>query len=115
MHLVHQPTLGQRVNLATIVLTLTTSAAKGATPSTTAPAATTPTTAAPKEAKPLPGFQDGLENGWHVFTIGGTVVLACLGAALPFLPFALFSFGAWRLARRRRESGNGRPATMPAA
>jgi hypothetical protein len=108
-----QQTLGQRVDLATIVLTITDG-------SSTGPGGTTPpvvagtsgssptTTAAPK---PLPGFGDGLENGWHVFTTVGTVVLACLGAALPFLPFLVVALVTWRLVRRRRSISTPNAAT----
>lgn len=99
-----QKTLAERVDLATIVLTLQ---------STPAPvvAETPPPPPPPPEAKPLPGFLDGLSGGWKVFTNVGTVVLAVIGAALPFLPLVLVALVVWwALRRRRRMVGPPTPA-----
>ena len=46
-----------------------------------------------------------------MFTTVGTVVLACLGAALPFLPFLVVALVTWRLVRRRRALPSAGPAT----
>jgi hypothetical protein len=86
-----QAMLAQRVELSTIVLTLVSSA-----PVVTPPPP--PEVAAPA---PPPGFLDGLGAGWHVFTKGGTFVLAAVGWTLPFLPFVLAAVVTWWLLRRR--------------
>jgi hypothetical protein len=110
-----QQTLGQRVSLATIVLTLSTSSSTGSA-NAGAPVTTvaTPTTTTTKAPRPLPGFSDGLENGWHVFTVGGSVVLACVGALLPFVPLVVIVGVPWLVVRRRRNRQAPRPATVPA-
>ncbi len=102
-----QQSLSQRVDLSTIVLTVTADAAVAGTAVPPAPASTAGSTPAP-----LPGFGDGLQGGWKVFTNVGTVVLAALGACLPFVPFVIVGGVAWRLTRRRRV-GPARPAPDP--
>ena len=95
-----QKTLSQRVDLATIVFTVVGAPAPVVSISsstTTAPPAT-PATA-------LPGFSDGLQGGWRVFTNVGTVVLAMIGAVLPFLPVVIVTAFAWRVLRHRRATG----------
>jgi len=115
-----QLALGQRIDLATIVLTLTTSASKGpaGAPTAASTATTIPTTTTTKAPRPLPGFSDGLENGWSVFTTVGSVALACFGAALPFLPFAVAALVVWQVAKRRRarlgRAGSATTATSTA-
>jgi hypothetical protein len=100
-----QKTLSQRVELATIILTVV-----GA-PAPVVAVTTPPTTApAPAEPRALPGFNDGLQGGWKVFTNVGTVVLAALGAVLPFLPFLVVAAVAWRVRRRRVGPGSVAPA-----
>jgi hypothetical protein len=75
-----------RVQLATITLVLTTKAppAKG------------------KKTK-IPGFTNALSGGWTAFANTGRVVLAGVGATLPFLALAAFA-GVIALAIRRRRS-----------
>jgi hypothetical protein len=92
-----QQTLSQRVDLATVILTIH---GGGAIAAVSSPSTTT--TTAPAVAPTLPGFTDGLQGGWKVFVNVGTVVLAGVGAALPFLPFVVIGLVAWRIGRRRR-------------
>ncbi len=102
-----QQSLGQRVDLSTVILTLRAEAA--ATTAVAGPTPVVPLPPTPPAA--LPGFGDGLQGGWKVFTNVGTVVLAGLGACLPFVPVALVAFGVWRLARRRDRGS--RPVARP--
>jgi hypothetical protein len=90
--------LDNRIDLATIVLTVQ------------------PPVAAPVEPPPepddLPGFVDGLAAGWDVFVGAGTVFLAVTGALLPFAPLLLLVGLAVYWARRRqsrRRTGQPQP------
>lgn len=105
-----QKTLSQRVDLATIIFTVV--GAPAPVVVVTAPTTAVP---APIEAKPLPGFNDGLQGGWKVFTVVGTVLLAALGAALPFLPFLVVAAVAWRVHRRRVGAATRAAPVAPAA
>ncbi len=94
-----QRTLAERTGLATIVLTLVKEQ-----PTAVAPVV-------PPVVKPsvTPGFSDGLTAGWKAFTDAGSVVLAVVGAVLPFMlvvvPVLVL---AWLLLRRRdRKAGFG--------
>lgn len=81
-------TLEARADLATIVLTLATGDAPPAPPA---------------EAKPLPGFLDGLSGGWNALANVMTVAGAVLGALLPFAWIGLIAFGiVWVTKRRGR-------------
>lgn len=96
-----QKTLSQRIDLSTIILTIEGAPAPGgATSPSTAPGLAASSVA--NQPVQLPGFLDGLQGGWKVFTNVGTVVLAVVGASLPFLPFILVGGIVWRLVRRRR-------------
>ena len=75
-----------RVQLATITLVLTTKAPP----------------AKEKHTK-IPGFTNALSGGWTAFANTGRVVLAGVGATLPFLALAVFA-GVIALAIRRRRS-----------
>jgi len=71
------------------------------------------------EAKPLPGFFDGLSGGLSVAAGVGTVFLAIVGALLPFLPLVILAIVVLRLTsrRRRRSAGDGDgppPGSVPA-
>jgi len=87
-----QRTLAERTGLATIVLTLVKEK-----PTVVAPAAPPI-----NKLSVTPGFSDGLTAGWKAFTDAGSVVLAVVGAVLPFMlvvvPVLLL---AWLLLRRR--------------
>ncbi len=110
-----QKTLQAKVDMATIVLTL--SGDKDMTPAVQkqreeAERKRQEEERKKNEAKPLPGFFDGLSGGLRVATDVGTVCLAVIGALLPFLPLAILAYVVLRLttrARRRRDAG--RPAT----
>lgn len=92
-----QIALADRVALSTIVLTLVSSD----------PVIAAPAPPPPPEPQPLPGFADGLTGGWSVFTTVGTVVLAAVGASLPFLPFVIVALIVWRVARHRSSTRSG--------
>jgi hypothetical protein len=77
-------TLQDRIDLATIVVTFV-----------------EPDHPKASEATPLPGFLDGLQGGWQAFVNIGTITLAALGAALPFLALIVGLVLVWRLTRRR--------------
>lgn len=98
-------TLGDRTELATIVLTVVRPEAPAPTP------APTPKVAA--ETTP-PGFIDGLHTGWAAFVKGGSVVLAGVGLVLPFLLVIIpFLTIAWLVLRLRDRRGRGRTAGWP--
>lgn len=105
-----QAALAQQIELSTIVLTLTSTVPDAAVPPGTGPTTTTPSAAA--APAPLPGFFDGLNGGWKVFTNVGTVLLAAFGATLPFLPLLIIVVVVWRVVRRRslRSAAGARPA-----
>lgn len=87
-----QRTLGERTALATIVLTLVDKA----------PPSMTTTSVPSDKAAHLPGFNDGLQSGWKAFTDAGSVVLAVVGAVLPFMIVVVPMMTiAWVLLRRR--------------
>ena len=80
--------LDSRVDLATIVLTVT-------------PPQTVPVPV--DTSSHLPGFLDGLAAGWRAFVSTLTVVLVALGALLPFAPVVgAVLAGAWWWRRRTR-------------
>lgn len=93
-----QKTLDNRVNLATIVVTL--SGEKDATAAVEEKRRQDELDRQQREAKPLPGFGDGLDGGLKVARTIGTVTLAGVGAALPFLPLVILLVFAVRVARR---------------
>jgi hypothetical protein len=81
--------LDGRIDLATIVLTVQ-----------PVVAAAEP---APSEPSELPGFLQGLSAGWSVFIGAATVLLAVLGALVPFAPFiAVGAVAVWWTRRRTR-------------
>lgn len=70
------------------------------------------------EDKPLPGFFDGLSGGLGVARDIGSVLLAAVGALLPFVPLLLLGYVVVRLARwssRRRAPGATAGPPPPAA
>lgn len=86
-------TLADRIDLATVVLTLT-----GDTP--------TPAIAEAKQAPPPaepPTFSDGLTRGTDIATTVGTWLLALVGVLVPFLPLVALLVAAVALSRRRRD------------
>lgn len=96
-------TLADRVDLATVVLTLT-----GDTP--------TPAIAEAKQAPPPaepPTFSDGLARGTDVASTVGSWLLALIGALLPFAPVVLVIVGLVALGRRRRDRGVPTPSPTP--
>lgn len=90
-----QQTLAKKVDLATIVLTLT----------STKPTPAVEQAHTPEPPKPLPGFGDGLGGGLEVARNVGTVALAVFGALLPFLPLLVIVFFGVRWLRRRMHRG----------
>lgn len=108
-----QKTLDNRVNLATIVVTL--SGEKDATAAVEEKRRQEELLRQQREAKPLPGFGDGLEGGLGVARNVGTVALAGVGAALPFTPLVALLVVGYRLARRHQRKGSlAPPAPTPA-
>ena len=100
-----QKTLQSKVDLATIVVTL--SGDKDATPAVQQQRQEEERRRQEEErkrneAKPLPGFFDGLNGGLGVAANVGTVFLAVLGALLPFVPIVIIVVVAMRLAQRSR-------------
>jgi hypothetical protein len=91
-----QRTLAARTELATVVVTFS---------------ASVPPPATAETAKPLPGFLDGLHNGWDAFVNVLTVVGAVTGALLPFAWVPVIVYLLWRLTRRR----DAKPAAPAAA
>jgi hypothetical protein len=87
--------LETKINLSTIVVTLV-----GEHEATPAAAEKKEEAAKPAE---LPGFMDGFSGGLKVGANVGTVLLAGLGAVLPFTPVLLLAFVALRLARRANQ------------
>jgi hypothetical protein len=114
-----QKTLQAKVDMATIVLTL--SGDKDATPAVQqqreeAERKRQEEERKKNEAKPLPGFFDGLSGGLSVAASVGTVCLAVIGALLPFLPLAILAYVVLRIttrARRRRDAAPGAAAAEP--
>ncbi len=93
--------LEQRVQLSTVVLTLTSDK--------------TPTPAAEQaKRRDLPGLLDGLQGGWRAFTGVASVIGAVIGASLPFLPVYVVPLAAWRISVRRRRSAGPHGAGAPA-
>jgi hypothetical protein len=86
--------LDTKINLSTIVVTLV---GEGEV----APAVAEKKEEAQKPSE-LPGFADGLSGGLKVGKNVGTVLLAGLGALLPFSPILVLAVVAWRLARRNQ-------------
>ena len=66
------------------------------------------------EAKPLPGFFDGLNGGMGVAASVGSVALAAVGALIPFLPLFILAYVAFRLARRGRKKVTPEAKPSPA-
>ncbi len=100
-----QRSLRERVDLATITLTVVMPAppAEPATPTTVA-------------ARPLPGFTDGLSEGWESFTAAGSVAPAGIGLVLPFALVAVPLGVVMALVRRRRRPhGGAAPPTLAEA
>jgi hypothetical protein len=62
------------------------------------------TTKAPHKKTNIPGFTRALSAGWTAFAGTGKVVLAALGAALPFAVFVAFAGAIVAIVRRRRRS-----------
>ncbi|MER6083351.1 DUF4349 domain-containing protein [Streptomyces sp. NPDC001833] len=86
--LAQQASLKDRTSMATITLSL----------------ARTPAEAAAKDDSP--GFVDAVSGGWHVFVTMLRWIALALGAALPFAALAaVLALLWWRLARRRRATG----------
>jgi hypothetical protein len=83
-------TLEDRVDLATIVFTVR------------APVEDDAVADDPDEADAIPSFLDGLEGGWSAFVTAGSVLLAIVGALLPFVPLVLVPWALYRLFHRRR-------------
>jgi hypothetical protein len=86
--------LDTKINLSTIVITLV---GEGEV----APAVAEKKEEAQKPTE-LPGFGDGLTGGLKVGKNVGTVLLAMVGAVLPFSPILVLAVVAWRLARRNQ-------------
>lgn len=91
-----QKTLHDRIDLTTITVTLV--GEHDATPAQQAEQTTTTT------SKPLPGFADGLSGGTEVARNVGTVLLAVVGALLPFTPVLLLGYVIALVARRARRA-----------
>lgn len=97
-----QRTLRDRVDLATVTLTL-----EGEGQVTPA--------VAEQQAKGLPGFGDGFSGGMRAATTVLTLVAATLGALVPFAPLvALVALLVWFTRRRHREVTGGSAAPPPA-
>jgi hypothetical protein len=62
------------------------------------------TTTAPHKKANIPGFTKALSAGWTAFAGTGKVVLAAVGAALPFALFVGCAGGVVALVRRKRRS-----------
>lgn len=117
-----QKTLQSKVDMATIVLTLT--GDKDATPAVQQQREEEERRRQEEErkkneAKPLPGFFDGLSGGLSVAASIGTVFLAVVGALLPFLPLVIIAVVVVRLTNRRRRRSTGDadgppPGSVPA-
>ncbi len=89
-------TLSDRVDLATVVLTLT-EAEPGADPDEPVPALVL--------GSSEPGFTSGLGAGTDAFVAVGATLLVVIGALLPFVPIALLALLIWRVTRHRRPGG----------
>lgn len=96
-----QRTLEGRVDLATIVLTVT-------PPPAVAPAPP------PEEPSELPTFVEGLANGWEVVVTTLTVLAAAAGWVVPFVPFVIAFAVAVRWYRRHhRAASDAHGAHLP--
>lgn len=111
-------TLQAKVDMATIVITL--NGEKDSTPAIEQQRREEEQRRADEErkrneAKPLPGFFDGLDGGLSVAKNVGTVTLAVIGALLPFLPLLVIAVVIVRVMRRgaRRRAGGTGPASDP--
>ena len=85
-------TLSERVDLATVVLTLV-QADPGSDPDDPLPAVVL--------GSSEPGFTSGLTAGWDAFVAIGGGLLIVIGALVPFVPIALAALLVWRLVRHR--------------
>ncbi len=74
-----------QVQLATVTVVLTTNAPQ-------------------KHHTSIPGFTSALSGGWTAFSSAAKVIVAGIGAVLPFAAFAALACGAIVMARRRRRS-----------
>lgn len=63
----------------------------------------------PTVAEGTPGFMDGLRNGWVAAVEAGTVALAGVGFALPFLVPVALAFLVFKLVQRRRRPSTPAP------
>ncbi len=95
-----QAALQAKVALATIVVTLESNGSTPAIEKARLDAEEAQRKA--NEAKPLPGFFDGFSGGLTVAGNAGSVLLAVLGALVPFAPLFLVAFVIMRMVRRRQ-------------
>ncbi len=106
-----QAALQAKVALATIVITLESNGSTPAVEKARLDAEEAQRKA--NEAKPLPGFSDGLSGGLTVAGNVGSVVLAVLGALVPFLPLVVVALVIVHLLRRRTRAA-ATPGAVPA-
>ena len=85
-------TLSDRVDLATVVLTLV-QAEPGSDPDDPVPAWSL--------GSSEPGFTSGLAAGWDAFVAIGGALLVVTGALVPFVPIALAALLVWWIVRHR--------------